>query len=188
MGVLSVLFAWNSTDTEHFTRIAASIGLSAAVSTNPLLLLVTVVALARAFHKARRGAEYEQLLDGGVKGVVVSGAALSAMALVGAASGPLACSLLVGITAGVVASAATKNVSVISVSRFVVSQSTTLLTEAKNGAVRSAEGVKRLAVETQSRLGGTADAACQPVPAGHELAAEVEVLPAPAHPWVVPAG
>ena len=157
VGVLSVLFAWNSADTEHFARIAASIGLSAAVSTNPLLLLVTVVALARAFHKARRGAEYEQLLDGGVKGVVVSGAALSTMALVGAASGPLACSLLVGITAGVVVSAATKNVSTIAVSRFVVSQSTTLLTEAKNGAVRSAEGVKRLAIETQSRFGSTTE-------------------------------
>ena len=188
VGVVSVLFAWNSADTEAFARIAASIGLSAAVSTNPLLLLVTVVALARAFHKARRGAEYEQLLDGGVKGAVVSGAVVSAMALVGAASGPLACSLLVGITAGVVVSAATKNVSVVAVSRFVVSQSSALLAEAKDGAVRSAEGVKRLAAETQSRLGATSGAGSHPVPRWHERAAEIDVLGTAEHSWAAPAG
>ena len=179
VGVLSVLFAWTSTDTEAFAKIATNIGLSAAVSANPLLLLVAVVALGRAFHKARRGAEYGQLLDGGVKGGLVAGTTLSAMALVGAASGPLGCSLLVGITAGVVVSAATKNVSVVSVGRFVVSQSPMLLAEAKGAAARSAESVKRWATETRSPLSGPADAGCPLAAAEHETAAEVDALTAP---------
>ena len=133
VGVLSVLFAWNRADTEAFARLAASVGLSAAVSLNPLLLLVTVAALARAFHKARQGDTVEYLLEGGVKGAVVSGATLSAMALVGAASGPVALSLLVGVTAGAVVSAATQNVSVVAVGRFVTSQTARLLIEAREG-------------------------------------------------------
>ena len=39
----------------------SGMGLSAAVRANPLLLIVTVVALAKAFHTARRSADWRSL-------------------------------------------------------------------------------------------------------------------------------
>ena len=119
VGVVAVVLGWNRADTETFASLTASMGLSAAVGANPLLLVVVVVAAAKAFHKARPGGEYTELVDGGFKGAVGSGATLAAVALVGSAGGPAGVALLVGITTGIVASSATKNVSLTAIGRFV---------------------------------------------------------------------
>ena len=129
VGVVSVVLGWNRADTETFAKIAASMGLSAAVAANPLLMVVVVVAAARAFHKARHGDEYDELVDGGFKGAVGSGATVAAVAVVSSAGGPAGAALLVGITAGVVANSATKNVSLTAVGRFVTARAATMASE-----------------------------------------------------------
>ena len=97
-------------------------GLSAAVGANPLLMVVVVATAARAFHKARSGDEYTELVDGGFKGAVGSGATLAAIALATSAGGPAGVALLVGLTAGIVANSATKNVSLTAIGRFVATR------------------------------------------------------------------
>ena len=120
VGTVAVIFGWNRADTETFAQITASAGVSAVAAANPLLMMVTVAALARAFHKARRGDDYTALLDGGVKGAVGSATMLAAVAAVGAAGGSAGIGLLAGVTAGVLAHKATKHVTLSAVGRFVV--------------------------------------------------------------------
>ena len=70
VGVVATVLCWNRADTESFARLVGGMGVSALARTNPLLLLVTVVALARAFHKAHHAGEYAELVDGQLKGGV----------------------------------------------------------------------------------------------------------------------
>lgn len=74
-----MLFGWNRADTETFARLAATTCTSALVSSNPLLLLVAVVALARTYDKARKSGEYNELADGGLKGVLGTTATLASV-------------------------------------------------------------------------------------------------------------
>ena len=92
-------------------------------------MVVMVVAAARAFHKARRGGEYTELVDGGFKGAVGSGATMAAVALATSAGGPAGVALLVGLTAGIVANSATKNVSLTAIGRFVATRAAAMTTD-----------------------------------------------------------
>ena len=92
-------------------------------------MVVVVVAAARAFHKARCGGEYTELVDGGFKGAVGSGATMAAVALTTSAGGPAGVALLVGITAGIVANSATKNVSLTAIGRFVATRAAAMTTD-----------------------------------------------------------
>ena len=135
IGVVSLALHWNRADTETFSRLVGSMGMSATIGANPLLLVVTVVALAKAFHKAHQTDEYEEFVDGQLKGALVSGATLSAVALVGVAGGPAGASLLAGLVAGVLASKATENVSVVQIGQFLTEQATTIAAKAKEIAL-----------------------------------------------------
>ena len=68
VGVVAVALNWNRADTEQFAQVTASMGLSAAVGLNPLLLLVTVAAAAQSFNKARGSGDYSALADGAFRG------------------------------------------------------------------------------------------------------------------------
>ena len=129
VGVVAVVLGWNRADTETFASLTAGMGLSAAVGANPLLLVSVVVAAARAFHKARCGDDYTELVDGGFKGAVGSGATMAAVALATSAGGPAGVALLVGITAGIVANSATKNVSLTAIGRFVATRAAAMATD-----------------------------------------------------------
>ena len=131
IGVLALALNWNRADTETFARLVGSMGVSAVASANPLLLVVTVVALAKAFHKAHQTGEYAEFLDGQLKGAIGSGATLAAVALVGAASGPSSVGLLVGLIVGVLAHKATKDVSFVQIAQFLAGQATAAATTAK---------------------------------------------------------
>ena len=135
MGVVAVVLGWNRADTETFASLAAGMGLSAAVGANPLLLVVVVVAAARAFHKARPGDDYTELVDGGFKGAVGSGATLAAVALATSAGGPAGVALLVGLTAGIAANSATKNVSLTAIGRFVATRVAAMATPPDEAAL-----------------------------------------------------
>ena len=131
VGAVALTFSWNRAQTATFARLVGGMGLSAAISANPLLLIVTVVSLAKAFHKAHETGEYAELIDGQLRGGVGAGATLSAVALVGAASGPAGAALLAGLTAGILASKATKRVSVTQISHYLAGKTTVIAAEAK---------------------------------------------------------
>ncbi len=117
-GTVAVVFGWNRADTEAFAAVAAICGVSAAAATNPLGMMVAIVALARSFHKARCDGDYSGLADGSFRGAVGAAATIAAVGAVGGSAGA---ALLVGITAGMLVHKATASVSITDVGRFVAS-------------------------------------------------------------------
>lgn len=106
-------------------------GLSAVLSANPLLLIITVVALARAFHKARMSGEYREFVDGQFKGVVGAGATIGAVSLIGIAGGPWGVALITGLVVGILVNGAMKDVSIVQVSKVVAKQAVATASEAR---------------------------------------------------------
>lgn len=132
VGAVSLIYNWNGADTEAFTRLVGSMGLSAAVGANPLLLIVSVVALGRAFHKAQLTGEYAALTDGLFKGGLSSGAALAAVGLVGVAGGPAGVGLVASLVAGVLTQKVSQNVSFVEVGQVVARQAVDAAGEASS--------------------------------------------------------
>lgn len=126
VGVVAVALNWNRADTEQFAQVTASMGLSAAVGLNPLLLLVTVAAAAQSFNRARGSGDYSELADGAFKGAATSAASLGAVAALTAAGGPAGAGLLAGIAAGVLVHQTVKNVSVTEITGFVKARAAAL--------------------------------------------------------------
>ena len=142
IGVVALALNWNGADTEAFARLVGGMGVSAAISANPLLLIVTVVALAKAFHKAHQTGEYAEFVDGQLKGGAGAGATLAAVSLVGVAGGPVGAALLAGLTAGVLVNMASKNVSLVQVGQVLAQNATAAAEQAKKAAVLKADGIK----------------------------------------------
>ena len=136
IGVVAVSLCWRDSDTESFAKLVGGMGVSAAMGTNPLLLVVTVVALAKAFHKAHCAGEYAEFVDGHLKGGVSAGATLVAASHVAAVGGPAGVALLAGLSAGILAHRATEKVSVARISRFIAERAAVAATETKRMAER----------------------------------------------------
>ena len=115
VGAIVILFNWKQAETETFGKLVGEMGLDGALSANPLLLVLTVVALARAFHKARQSGEYKELADGTFRDVLETGAAMGVIAVIG---GPAVIALLVGIVTGIVVNKLSKKVSVVDISEY----------------------------------------------------------------------
>ncbi len=137
IGVVSVIYRWNSADTEEFAGLASAIGTSAAVSANPLLMVVSVVAMARAYNKASSAEEFAELVDGSFKGAATSGASLAAVAVAGSAGASAGLALLVGVTVGVLAYKVSDKVSLVAVVRFTKGQAAAILDTTKGAVQRS---------------------------------------------------
>ena len=131
VGAVALILNWNRADTETFAQLAGGMGLSSIMSANPLLLILTVVALARAFHLARKSGEYAEFVDGQFKGVAGAGATLGVVSLVGIAGGPAGLALLAGLVTGILVSRAMKDVSVVQISKVVASQAVATASETK---------------------------------------------------------
>jgi len=131
IGVVALIFNWNRADTETFSKLVGGMGLSAVLSANPLLLIITVVALARAFHKAHMSGEYTEFVDGQIKGVVGAGATIGAVTLVGIAGGPWGVALIAGLVAGILVNRAMEDVSIVQVSKVVARQAVATASEAR---------------------------------------------------------
>ena len=129
IGIVAVALNWNNEDVEEFSKLVGGMGFSAAVGANPLLLIVTVVALARAFHTARKSGDWKEFTDGLAKGGICTGAVLLTTSVVG---GPAVVVLLTGICVGIVANRATANVSVVEIGQFVIGQVTSTTTTTKS--------------------------------------------------------
>ncbi|MDD9999768.1 MAG: hypothetical protein OXQ89_18670 [Rhodospirillaceae bacterium] len=136
IGIVAVSLCWRNSDTESFAKLVGGMGVSAAMGTNPLLLIVTVVALANAFHKAHYGGEYAEFVDGHLKGGASAGATLVAASHVAAVGGPAGVALLAGLSAGILAHKATEKVSLARISRFIAERATVAATETKKLAER----------------------------------------------------
>ena len=137
IGVVSVIYRWNRADTEEFARLASVIGTSAAVSANPLLMVVSVVAMARAYNKASCADEFADLVDGSFRGAATSGASLAAVAVAGSVGASVGTALVVGVTTGVLAYKVSDKVSLVAVARFAKDQATAILANAKEAALRT---------------------------------------------------
>ena len=131
VGAVALIFNWNRADTETFAQLAGGMGLSSIMSANPLLLILTVVALARAFHLAHRSGEYAEFVDGQFKGVVGAGATLGAVSLVGIMGGPAGVALLAGLVTGILVNRAMKDVSIVHVSKVVAKQAVATASETR---------------------------------------------------------
>ena len=159
VGVVSLVFGWNKAETESFAGLATGMGMSAAVSANPLLLAVSVVAFGRAFHKANHADEYVELAEGGLKGAIGTGASLGAIALVGVAGGPAGVALLAGVTAGVLAHVATKDVTLESIDRFVKEDAATVMHQIAQQAIVVGDAIGNVAADAgRAVVDGTASA------------------------------
>ena len=112
IGILAVVFQWNRADTESFSRMVGSMGVAAVISANPLLLVIMVVAFARAFQRARMDRQYGDLVDGSVRGAVVATLTIFAVAQVAMVGGPVSLSFLVGLVVGILANKAVSHLSV----------------------------------------------------------------------------
>ena len=145
VGVVAMALNWNRADTEGFAKLAGSMGLSSVLAANPALLVVTVVALARAFQKARQTGDYAALVDGQLKGAIGTGSTLAAVSLVGVAGGPAGVALLAGLAAGILANQATKKVSVVQLSEAIAANAQMAAQQAKEaGAQIKGRGWRKL--------------------------------------------
>lgn len=159
VGVVSLIFGWNKAETESFGSLAAGMGMSAAVSANPLLLAVSVVAFGRAFHKANHADEYVELTEGALKGAIGTGSSLGAIALVGVAGGPAGVALLAGVAAGVLAHTATKDVTLDAISTFVKEDAATVMRQVTQHALAVGDAIGDVAADAGRAIAdGTASA------------------------------
>ena len=100
LGALALLLSWNKAEIRRFSEIVGSLGLSALVGANPLMVMVTIVGLAKCFHEARHGAGFKRILSGGGRGMVGTTAILGASRLMPA---PAWVTLMLGVVSYLVA-------------------------------------------------------------------------------------
>lgn len=131
IGLVSVIFSWNEEDTEKFSRLVGNMGVAAVFSANPILMIVTVTSLARAFHKAEHSGEYLTAVDGLLKGGIGTGATLAAASQIAVFGGPAGLTLLAGLATGVLVNRATQNISVVQLHQFIMERTTAAATEVK---------------------------------------------------------
>lgn len=99
-GVLALSLNWNSDDRHKFAGLVGSYGVSALASANPLLAVLSLVCLARAFQQAKIMEDRSRVFSSAVRGGIGSCAILAAMS---ALSGPAWIGLMVGICCSVLA-------------------------------------------------------------------------------------
>ena len=100
LGALALVLSWNKAEIRRFSEIVGSLGLSALVGANPLMVMVTIVGLAKCFHEARHGAGFKRVMSGGGRGMVGTTAILGASRLMPA---PAWVTLMLGVVSYLVA-------------------------------------------------------------------------------------
>ena len=100
LGAVALVLSWNKADIRRFSEIVGSLGLSALVGANPLMVMVTIVGLAKCFHEARHGAGFKRILSGSGRGMVGTTALLGASRLMPA---PAWVTLMLGVVSYLVA-------------------------------------------------------------------------------------
>lgn len=119
LGSVALVFRWSDGEARDFGAIVGGTGLAAIVSANPILGVVTLVALAKAFTEARKTGSYEEGLKGLAKGTAVAAAPMAVVPAVVALGGPAGLALAAGMVAGMTVSALAKKVETGGVEGFV---------------------------------------------------------------------
>ena len=128
IGTLAIALNWNSEDREAFSKIIGSTAIVSTLSANPILLIVTLAALAKSFSDARREGNYTEFVEGLAKGGVVTGAVIATSSVV---AGPVFVGLLAGLCAGILANKAMDNVSIVQIRDYLVVSFNTAIKNAK---------------------------------------------------------
>lgn len=81
VGAVALVLSWNKADIRRFSEVVGSLGLSALVGANPIMVMVTIVGLAKCFHESRHGAGFNRILSGGGRGMAGTTALLGASRL-----------------------------------------------------------------------------------------------------------
>jgi hypothetical protein len=84
---------WRERDAEEFARMAGGSIISAVISANPILAVISIALLARAYHLGRFGDGQSHWAKGLARGGIATGAVLAGSAMVG---GPTAIGLIAG--------------------------------------------------------------------------------------------
>ena len=79
IGSIVIVFRWNEREAGEFAKLGAAFATSAAVGANPLLLIVSLVCLAKSFHLARHGDEMGEVFDEMFRGSFTSGTTILAV-------------------------------------------------------------------------------------------------------------
>ena len=117
IATIALALRWNKGTTEEFSRLVASLGISAIVSDNPLLGIVALVTAAKAFRSASKDeGDYEGVVDGLAKGGFGTGVFLATSSLI---AGPAWIGILSGLCVWAVVNRATSKASVSDISEFV---------------------------------------------------------------------
>ena len=99
-GVIALALNWNKDDKEKFGEIASTLGFSAAFSANPLIALISLVSLAKAFQQGHSRQAYTEVLNGIAKGGIGTGIFIGVSSLI---PGPTWIGLVVGLCLAVFA-------------------------------------------------------------------------------------
>ena len=117
IGTFGLILNWNNEDREAFAKTIGSTAIVSVIGANPILMVVTLAALAKSFTDARREGNYTEFVEGLAKGGVVTGVVIASASLVG---GPVYVGLLAGICTGVVANKVMNRVDGAAIRDFVV--------------------------------------------------------------------
>ena len=117
IGAFALILNWNSEDREAFAKTIGSTAIVSVIGANPILMVVTLAALAKSFTDARRDGNYTEFVEGLAKGGVVTGVVIASALFVG---GPVYVGLLAGICTGVIASTVMNKVDGAAIRDFVV--------------------------------------------------------------------
>ena len=95
IGAVAIAFAWKNADIRKFSEIVASLGLSAVIGANPIMTIITIIALARCFQEARMDQKkVKPIIMSGSKGLATTGVFMLTMSVV---SGPVWMSIMLAI-------------------------------------------------------------------------------------------
>ena len=117
IGTFALILNWNNEDIEAFAKTIGSTAIVSVIGANPILMVVTLAALAKSFTDARRAGNYTEFVEGLAKGGLVTGAVIATASVVG---GPVYVGLLAGICTGVVANKAMNRLDGAAIRDFVV--------------------------------------------------------------------
>jgi len=116
LGVIALAMNWNKNDQEQFYDMATSLGIAAGFSANPLLGIVALASLAKAFRTPKETFDYSKLIKGAGKGGIGTVLILMASNII---AGPTWIGLIVGLILGVYARQKVSEISLESISNWI---------------------------------------------------------------------
>lgn len=140
LGSATLFFRWSDGEAKDFARIVASSGLAAVVKRNPILAVVTLAAMAKAFMEARETGSYKECVKTLAESTVTAAVPMAVVPVVVAAGGPASVALVASILAGMTTAVLAKKVGESGV--------------VEELAGRVAEMASAAATEVKERIGG----------------------------------